>query len=128
MAKSRVPATENAAPIAVPESLAAGWTKIRSNDVSRRIRPFATAFSATPPARQSRGRFVRCQTASASRSRCSSSTTCSEAATSSWCEVRSPSGSRAGPSSSSSFGENSRPTVGEPERHVNSCGCSWCVK
>ena len=44
--------TWKAAPTAVPESPAAGWTYSSSNGVSGRIRPFATAFSATPPARQ----------------------------------------------------------------------------
>ena len=54
----------SAAPTAIPESPAAGWTKTSSNGVSGRMRPLATAFSATPPARQRFGIPVRSQSAS----------------------------------------------------------------
>ena len=47
----------------MPESPAAGWTYTSSNGVSGRMRPFATAFSATPPARQRFGSPVRSQSA-----------------------------------------------------------------
>ena len=41
------------------ELVAEGWTKRSSKGVSRRILPFATLFSATPPAITSRGDRVR---------------------------------------------------------------------
>ena len=44
--------TNRAAPRAPPASPAAGWIQRFSKRPSRRIRPLATQFSATPPARQ----------------------------------------------------------------------------
>src|SRR5215210_6221408 len=65
------------------------------------MRPFATAFSATPPARH---RFVEPVSRCTSRTRwryASSSTACSAAATFSWCFASSLPGSRAGPNDAS---------------------------
>ena len=53
--------TQNAAPMAVPSSPAAGWTKTSLNGVRSKIFPFATELSAQPPARQSRGSLVLSQ-------------------------------------------------------------------
>ncbi len=97
-----------AAPMAVPESLAAGCTHTSSNGVSERIRPLASTLSATPPAITT----ARSGTRSCSRRRYSSSTSssrrCTDAARSLSRWVSSPRNSRGAPNTSAIFGREHR--------------------
>ncbi|CPU66765.1 Uncharacterised protein [Mycobacteroides abscessus] len=82
-------ASWRAAPSAVPESPAAGWTQTSSNGDSRQTREFATQFSAVPPAMVST-RSPVCPWSHVARSTStSSSRACTDAARSA-CSARPP--------------------------------------
>ena len=91
-----------ATPSAPPASPAAGWIQISEKGPSRRILPFATQFSATPPARHSRPRPVSKNAVRAILNMISSHTTCTDRARSSSRCVSFVSGTRGGPPNSRS--------------------------
>ena len=104
-----------ATPSEPPASPAAGWIHRSSKMPSRRILPFATQLSATPPAMQSFDMPVASRTWRAMRSTISSVTTWIDAARSMSLWVSGDSGARAGRPKSCS---KRRPVMRRPWQYV----------
>ena len=97
---------------------------MRSNSL-----PFATEFSAQPPASDSLSSPVRLCRSPTTWKKISSYTTCALCAMSAHLPKKSgSSASRAGPSSSASFGENTLPIWGDPSSQVISTPSLWWRK